>query len=208
MNKIFKAVAIVLAIMFLSSCDENIDSQGTDIEVPTSDISQLPKSTTTVASTSEIITTEATTTDYADYAEYWAMYEGYQKDCYEFIRSEHVGGICIGMEYDSVIEALGEPCELGEIFDSDDGLTQIAWFSEKNIMVYFLVKDNKKTVHIYAFNSNTTATTSSGITIGSSRQEVIDVYGDRISINESAYSLGYDYFQYDQIQTQFSSWIA
>ncbi|HNX64696.1 MAG TPA: hypothetical protein PKI60_05875 [Oscillospiraceae bacterium] len=110
----------------------------------------------------------------------WDVY--YEK-LHAFIRSEKVNGISVGTPIDEVKAIFGEPDELSEEEECDDGILQSYCYDkfgpndwEWGIYIKFERINGIQYVREFAFNIS--ATTSSGVGIGSTRDEIIAAYKD------------------------------
>ena len=111
--------------------------------------------------------------------------DGYNDDCKVFIRNEKVGGIAIDMTYDEVVQHIGAPFSENEPYKSDDGEMTGMTFSNGSVEIEFVTDGDVKKVDNYRFYEASGAITDSGISIGSTRQDVINTYGSWISVDDS-----------------------
>lgn len=197
-------ISLILSQIFLTSCTSagNIPADSTiyttefvqnSIDVTCSEVVIKENTTNTdfeTSYTSSLIVHTETLYDNS-------MQSNYTDLCREFVHREEVNGISIGSEFTKVIEILGKPYEKYEPFTSDDGELQTYLFDNGHIRITFVKVNDLITVNNYSFDVDTNAITTSGVCIGDSRQKIIDVYGDLISVDESVWFCSDDYSNYN-----------
>lgn len=195
-------ILLLLSQIFLASCtsagntpaDRAIDQTELNQSSIVVTYSEVTTKETTINVTSEICDTSSLITSVETLYDN-SMQENYTDLCREFVHKEKVNGIAIGSDFNQVIEILGKPYEEYEAYTSEDGELQTYLFDNGHITVTFIKENDSVTVNRYSFDVETGATTESGVRLGDTRQNVIDVYGDLISVDESVWF--YYYNEYD-----------